>query len=271
MTTSVYRITNLVNGKVYFGKASNVQIRWWQHKNFAKRSSQLPVHRALRKYGPDQFSWEILATYDSNAEASEHERVLIASVPQSLRYNVAKGGDGGQTLSQWQLEGQYAIKPERYEEFRSLFYQGLSARAIAEHFCVGRAVFRTAKRLGLSFSTRGKAKPKPRPKAVKMHQSRAKLTKEERSRKQAELAARTNRERGVSLEVQRQALMLYFDESLSAQEVADRLGVTKGIVRGVVNRAYAAMPTEQRQAFKGKHGSESRQGDRNPNSHARRR
>ena len=56
MKTGVYKITNLVNGKVYIGASKNIEKRWWGHK----RCTDSPIHSDLETYGLDNFKFEIL-------------------------------------------------------------------------------------------------------------------------------------------------------------------------------------------------------------------
>ena len=56
MKTGVYKITNLVNGKVYIGASKNIERRWWGHK----RSTDSPIHSDLETYGLDNFKFEVL-------------------------------------------------------------------------------------------------------------------------------------------------------------------------------------------------------------------
>ena len=61
----IYKITNLINGKCYIGKAKNIYKRFWSHKNNAektlpdRRSSPLLFY-AIKKYHIDNFKFEIL-------------------------------------------------------------------------------------------------------------------------------------------------------------------------------------------------------------------
>ncbi len=112
---------------------------------------------------------------------------------------------------------------------------------------------------------------KPRITAKKRYYpSTATLTPEERSVRQAEVARRTNKARGCPKEVQAKALQLYFEEHWSAAEVAQELKISKGAVRGAVNRAYALMSDSERAIKKKVHGSAARTGSRNPRYRARR-
>ena len=61
---TVYKITNLINNKCYIGSSIKVEKRWKQHKTvaFNKNSAQYnyPLYAAFRKYGLENFSFEIL-------------------------------------------------------------------------------------------------------------------------------------------------------------------------------------------------------------------
>jgi len=95
----VYIITNNVNQKVYIGKANNLQERWGGHRSDALgKNSQRHIHRAMRKYGIDNFSIEPVAYYSSDKEALEAEIYWIAEIRRlyGVRnvYNETDGGDG---------------------------------------------------------------------------------------------------------------------------------------------------------------------------------
>ncbi len=56
MTTGIYKITNLVNGKVYIGASKNIESRWSNHK----RCAGSPIHSDLEAYGLENFKFEVL-------------------------------------------------------------------------------------------------------------------------------------------------------------------------------------------------------------------
>ena len=75
----IYKITNHVNGKVYIGQSVRpVEERWNRHKTDAI-SGRLDTHfaRAIRKYGVDNFSIEVIDTAKTQAELTLKEHYWI--------------------------------------------------------------------------------------------------------------------------------------------------------------------------------------------------
>ena len=56
MTTGIYKITNLVNNKVYIGASKNIEKRWSEHK----RRADSPIHSDLEALGEENFKFEVL-------------------------------------------------------------------------------------------------------------------------------------------------------------------------------------------------------------------
>lgn len=69
---AVYKITNKVNNKSYVGSSTRVEKRWQQHKNDAfnpnNEKYNYPLYCAFRKYGIENFSFEILKDDFSSIE-----------------------------------------------------------------------------------------------------------------------------------------------------------------------------------------------------------
>ena len=88
----VYQITNLINNKLYIGITNNYIKRWSNHR--CCNNPNIVISRAIKKYGAENFKFEILFQGLSIEEAEEKEIQLIAQkntlVPYG--YNVAKGG-----------------------------------------------------------------------------------------------------------------------------------------------------------------------------------
>ena len=55
MTTGIYKITNLVNSKVYIGASKNVEKRWSEHRN-----GRTAIAEDLQTFGLDNFKFEVL-------------------------------------------------------------------------------------------------------------------------------------------------------------------------------------------------------------------
>lgn len=75
----VYKITNLINNKVYIGQTVNsLEQRFNRHKQDAL-SGRLDTHfaRALRKYGTENFVAEIIDTAESQEELTQKEYYWI--------------------------------------------------------------------------------------------------------------------------------------------------------------------------------------------------
>lgn len=79
---TVYKITNKINGKAYIGSSVRVKQRWQAEKNAAFNpdhpSYNYPLQCAFRKYGIENFVFEILKEDFSCAEEMEnYERDMI--------------------------------------------------------------------------------------------------------------------------------------------------------------------------------------------------
>lgn len=76
----VYMITNKNNGKIYIGSGKDIRDRWGGHEYSIKRKERahLPFVNALRKYGSQGFTWEILEECDTDGlEKSKIRDLLI--------------------------------------------------------------------------------------------------------------------------------------------------------------------------------------------------
>lgn len=266
--TFVYKLINNVNNKSYIGKSIHPNDRWLGHQYAAKIGKGFILHRAIRKYGSDIFELVILGGPYSNAEASDIERKLIRESSPELSYNIAEGGDGGKTMTKEQLDAQYAIKLNQYDEFISLFNDGKTIIQIKEYFNVSsNAVRSCAVRLNLSFKERRKlnaTKKVVKKSIIPKKSSKIQWTETDPRRIQKSiLMTNLNKSRGVSEEIKTKIVKMYFDKHMIAQEVADILEITKGSVRATVNAAYANMSDEERKLRKSIHGSKVRKGIRN--------
>lgn len=88
----LYQITNLINNKVYIGQTNNITKRWSNHK--CCNSPDMVIAKAIKKYGIENFKFEVLYRNIPIEEIDELERKTILEkncrVPNG--YNVAEGG-----------------------------------------------------------------------------------------------------------------------------------------------------------------------------------
>jgi group I intron endonuclease len=94
---TVYKHTNLVNGRVYIGiTGGQVEKRWLNGAGYKNNSH---FWRAIQKYGWDSFSHEILYSGLSRTEAQAREVELISFYRNESKgcYNILPGGDLGRT------------------------------------------------------------------------------------------------------------------------------------------------------------------------------
>jgi group I intron endonuclease len=97
MIFTIYLITNKLNGKVYVGQTHvGLKSRWKSHRDYARRGSKYPICKAIRKYGPESFTIQEIASCDSQEWADYLERVWILLYDSRNRkkgYNVREGGN----------------------------------------------------------------------------------------------------------------------------------------------------------------------------------
>lgn len=100
MGNIIYKATNLINNKVYIGlNTTSLEARMYQHKSAFKsvnhNNYNSKFYRAIRKYGWDNFSWEIIDTSDCPEEIKEKEIYWIRKYDSYYNgYNSTLGGDG---------------------------------------------------------------------------------------------------------------------------------------------------------------------------------
>lgn len=96
----IYKFTNKKNGKVYIGKSIELKTRLSRYKNYFKRKSPGRFYRAVKKYGWESFSFEILELFPSRNEfianyILDREAFWISiyrSTEPSLGYNISSYG-----------------------------------------------------------------------------------------------------------------------------------------------------------------------------------
>lgn len=95
MTTkfAIYKITNLINNKIYIGKKEFTNEKIFN----TYYGSGILIKQAIKKYGLENFQKDILCYATSRTELNQKEIEYIA-LYDTIRpngYNISKGGDGG--------------------------------------------------------------------------------------------------------------------------------------------------------------------------------
>lgn len=95
----IYKITNKLTKKCYIGETmkSNPELRWNEHKRKIEKGIGCPaLQDAVRKYGIDNFSFEILIIcFDEDRYRFEIEYIKKYNSMAPNGYNLTKGGEGG--------------------------------------------------------------------------------------------------------------------------------------------------------------------------------
>lgn len=140
--TGIYVITNKVNGKQYVGLSNNCLRRWYDHRYRGmnpKREEDLikPLYKAFRKYGLDNFSFDVLEECDKES-LSEREIFWVDKLNSySQGYNATIGGDLPPLSARLSGEqhGMSKLKESDVLMCRVLYSKGFESRKIwEEHF-----------------------------------------------------------------------------------------------------------------------------------------
>lgn len=101
----IYITTNLINGKKYIGKH-------YGYPDDSYLGSGKLLQRAIRKYGKENFSKEILdfsKTEEENCEKEKYYIALFDACHNDMFYNIHEGGNGGNTTEGLSIEQKLAL------------------------------------------------------------------------------------------------------------------------------------------------------------------
>jgi len=99
----IYKVTNTVNGKIYFGQTVQpVRRRWTRHLlDAAKGEKDLYLYRSINKHGVSSFRIDKIAEAPNKEWGDYLERMFILvfdSTNPEIGYNMTYGGEGGLPL-----------------------------------------------------------------------------------------------------------------------------------------------------------------------------
>lgn len=90
----IYKITNMQNGHCYIGQSRCIEKRWSNHKiashNENDKTYNYPLYKAFRKYGIDNFIFEVLE--ECKIEKLNEKEAYYISLYKP-EYNQTEGGD----------------------------------------------------------------------------------------------------------------------------------------------------------------------------------
>lgn len=127
---TVYKITNLINNKVYIGSSVDVERRWREHKNVANNPNHkhynYPLYCAFRKYGLDNFYFEVIQdNFESALDMQIYENLQIIKYDsvnngynqtyETIGYNILSNNNGGK------LRGQKCAKVDSKENIIEIY------------------------------------------------------------------------------------------------------------------------------------------------------
>ena len=93
----IYKATNKINNKVYVGQSiKTLEHRKKQHERSCNYRDDMAICRAIKKYGKDNFDWEVIDTADTLEELNEKESFWIENLDSITTsghgYNIKGGG-----------------------------------------------------------------------------------------------------------------------------------------------------------------------------------
>lgn len=145
----IYKITNIINGKSYIGLSKNCMRRWYDHRSKAfnshkKDDLEKPLYKAFRKYGLENFTFEILEECLEEDLAKKEIFFIEKEGTYKKGYNANLGGDLG-------LSKEKALRGENHKNSklteqdvifcRECFKDGLRSKDIWEKYYKNKITF----------------------------------------------------------------------------------------------------------------------------------
>lgn len=126
MTTGIYKITNLINNKIYIGQSIHIERRWTEH---CRPSASSLISNAIKKYGSNNFSFEIIEI--CNKEILNEREAYWIQFYNSLKpngYNIEDNTESNHSLYV------HFTKEELYDIINDLTTTTLSLSEIANKY-----------------------------------------------------------------------------------------------------------------------------------------
>lgn len=140
----IYKFQNKINGLVYIGQSINIEKRKAQHYSSAKSPSNSSYnskfHSALREFGKENFSFEILEQFSpsdySKEKLNEREAFWINYYNSYEKgYNSTKGGDGADSeIFKGENNGRALLSKADVEYIRECYNAHICFREVYDEY-----------------------------------------------------------------------------------------------------------------------------------------
>jgi group I intron endonuclease len=137
----IYKITNKCNNHIYIGKSNNIERRFNDHKRLALTEGHKEFNKslycAIRKYGIENFIFEIIEELEDYTKSGEREQYWINYYDSyNNGYNESLGGDGGSSPGHCSGEknGRAKLSKEDVILIRQKYKDGISKKECYEIF-----------------------------------------------------------------------------------------------------------------------------------------
>jgi group I intron endonuclease len=131
----IYKITNILNGKVYIGQTiKTIEERFRQH---IYKAGCTHLHAAIKKWGKENFKIEIIEEVPKEL-LDEREIYWISyynSTDNKIGYNIIKGGKLGRKEI-------YKLSEKEIQELVQMFKEGIGFNDLEKHFNMSRRSLR---------------------------------------------------------------------------------------------------------------------------------
>jgi group I intron endonuclease len=92
----IYKITNLLNGKIYVGQTTQRPAKRWASHKAGVKNPKWPIHRAIARHGAENFDFAVIEECQDRETLDQAECRWIAELRSKKPggYNVTDGGGG---------------------------------------------------------------------------------------------------------------------------------------------------------------------------------
>ena len=115
----IYKISS-PKGKVYIGRTKNFNGRMAEHKhNALTKNAMYPIHKAIRKYGWDNMTKEIICEVEASQAQKLEEQFILAYDAVKKGYNDTYTGGGGDPWVGRRDTKEYMVWIEKMKEINA--------------------------------------------------------------------------------------------------------------------------------------------------------